>query len=238
MLLFFFFFVVAFAEDASPDAEITVFGDFEISEKRQQLHQKLEDLGYAKQIRKKGKTVYVPQISWKPTVIVYDSGYIKLKRTPPRIKPNFQYRANLGYLPCLVPPFTLTCIDTGGWLVGQRKLAHSKAKVIEQTRPLVEKWQQAIQKQAHEFRLYQQLPIALEKIWRASDRTAKQKRLTIINFWASRTCTPEGDEARLVIEEFMSDQIETSETPFSQQEIHNALTENKCGETQLLDRRL
>lgn len=236
MFLLLLLLAFVFAEESSPDAEITVFGDFQVTNKRQQLHQKLEELGYAKQVRKNGKTVYIPQISWKPTVVLYDAGFVQLKRTTPRWRPNFEHRTNIGYLPCFVPPFTLTCIDPGGWLVGKRKLAHSKAKVIEQTRPLVKEWQQAIQQQSHEVRLYEQLPAALAQIWQTEDQTPQQKRMVILDFWASRTCTPEGEEARAVIEEFMSDQIQTSKTPFSSEEIKQALEENKCGQKQLLDR--
>ena len=44
MIILFFFIAFVFAEEPNPDAEITVFGDFEITTKRQNLHKKLKEL--------------------------------------------------------------------------------------------------------------------------------------------------------------------------------------------------
>ena len=106
MFILFFFIALVFAEETTPDAEITVFGDFEITAKRQKLHKKLKEMGYTQEVRKQGKTIYLPTIAWKPTIVVYDEGFIQLKRTKPRWRPNFEADrgSNVGYIPCFIPP--------------------------------------------------------------------------------------------------------------------------------------
>ena len=69
-------------ESPKADAEIIVYGQREVEQRRVLLDRQLEDNGYREGIRKGNKVVYRPDTVWHPSVIVYDSGWVDLRRTP------------------------------------------------------------------------------------------------------------------------------------------------------------
>ena len=62
------------AEDTSPQDidEIVVFGELELARRRALLEQEIEKLGYHKGKNKENRTVYRPDVSWKPSIVLYD----------------------------------------------------------------------------------------------------------------------------------------------------------------------
>ena len=227
------------AEPASQatDTEIVVIGEYEVKKQLGKLNKELLLMGYRNGKEKGNKIIYVPESSWKPTVIVHRSGLIEIKRTKPRFEPYIGGRKDnkLRWLAC-IPPFTIMCVKMGGWLVGKRKLQHAKTKVVHNTQPTVESWQQAIQKIAMHQRLKQDLPDILTALWEAP-QPPETKHAELLALWTSRTCTPEGEQARKVIEEFMRYEVQISKTPIPDRQIQRTLQENRCKTHQLLDRK-
>ena len=159
------------APEEESDAEITVIGEYEVNKKLRKLNKELRQMGYRSGKEKNGKITYIPEISWKPTIIVDRNGLVELKRTKPRFESYVDGRRDnkLRYLAC-IPPFTIMCIKMGGWLVGKRKLQHAKTKVILNTQQSVKDWQEAIQAQAMSKRLLEDLPDTLTTIWENKQR--------------------------------------------------------------------
>ena len=74
--------VERFDEEMTIDAneEIIVFGELEVARQRAALEADLRDLGYSEAKTKDGRTVFRPEVAWHPTVVVYDEGFVVLKR--------------------------------------------------------------------------------------------------------------------------------------------------------------
>ena len=85
------------AESESPatsetesSGEIIIYGERELARKRAILDSQIRVQGYGTVKKSENKTVYRPDIAWKPSVIVYDDGYMILRRTPVRFEPWFR----------------------------------------------------------------------------------------------------------------------------------------------------
>ena len=208
--------------------EIIVYGQREVDRRRKILDQNLQNNGYRDGKRRGDKVIYRPETVWKPSVHVYDSGWVDLKKTPPRFEPWIKGHADnkWRYLSC-IPPFTPMCIRASGWLISKRRAQHSKTEVIDQHVGDIQFWQEAVVGAGTRQRLEVNLPDQLDMIW-ASDRSYTEKRQEIISLWATRTCTQEGDAAAEVIGAFIEYEIQESQHPLTPEEIKSAKEQASC----------
>lgn len=220
------------------DSEIVVFGDLQVAARRAELDRGLRAQGYRMGIRKDGKTVYRPEAPWKPTVVVYDDGFVRLKRSPVRFEPpGHQAGSNkLRYLWCL-PPFTPMCLRIGGQVVSKRKLEPQKAQVLTATHPQVGAWREALVGRAMSRKVGTELPDRLDQLW-ATGRPLEgegplltapaDRRAAILAHWSNRTCTPEGDAVADVLALFLEYEVQESEAPVSAEEQAAANAAQRC----------
>lgn len=225
------------AEDDSDD-ELIVFGDLQIAERKRELDVGIRNQGYRAGDRKDGRTVYRPEIPWKPTVVVHDDGFVQLKRSPVRFAPPGQTSSSskLRYLWCL-PPLTPMCLRVGGQVVSKKKLDPQKARVLVATHDHVEGWTDAIAAKATSEKVGQTLPDALDRLWldgvplRGRDgrhATPDLRRADMLDMWASRTCTPEGDAVAEVIALFLEYEVHDSPFPTTPEEQEAANSATSC----------
>lgn len=226
------------AEPATPGVgaseEMIVHGQREIARRRAEINADLLEMGY--RAKDKGEvTVYRPDSVWHPSVLVYDDGFVVLKRTPPRFDPPIQGSSNLRYLAC-VPPFTPMCLRLGGWMVSEKKLTPQKARVADALDADVDAWQAAIIRQANAVRVGQEVPDMLTATWEqgaplepggATLEDPVARRAAILEFWASRADTAEGAAVRAVTGDFIRYVVQDSPWPATPDEI--AATEARCG---------
>src|SRR5678815_1041119 len=66
--------------------QITVY-DMRIAERREAIVKQLRDLGYTQVKRKDGRAVFRSEVAWKPDVLLYDDGFMLMRRAPPRFEP-------------------------------------------------------------------------------------------------------------------------------------------------------
>ncbi len=226
----------ASAEEAGVSEEIIVFGRREIARRRAELDRDLRKMGYKAKDRE-GVTVYRPESAWKPSVFVYDDGYVILRRSPPRFESYVEGQSNLRYLAC-IPPFTLMCIKLGGVLVSERKLTPQKMEVVDAIQPRLKAWQGAISRDVMSTRLGQEIPSMLVATWERGEPTEpgepalptpEQRRVAILEFWATRADTPEGAAVRAVVSDFVRLVIQESDTPATPAEIAAAEAQCLCG---------
>ena len=217
--------------------EIIIYGERELAQKRGLLDSQLQDQGYTVKKRTDDRTVYRPVVYWKPSVIIYDEGYMIIRRSPFRMEPwvGGKKGNKLRYLSC-IPPFTILCMRSG-WLVSNRKLEHSKTKIVEESTPSLEAWQAVVFALSTENRLQNEIPKMLDELWfdglniDNQDEiisTQDERRERIVQFWESRSCTPEGERARLLVEDYILYEVQRSESPFGTQEIAG-LDNTSCG---------
>ena len=195
-------------ESNEADEEITVYGKREVDRRRNLLDNQLEDNGYRTGKRKGDKVVYRPETVWHPSVIVYDSGWVDLRKTPPRFEPWIGGNPDnkWRYLSC-IPPFGLMCIKASGWLITKRRAQHSKTNVIDTHISTVQYWQESVVGLATQQRLNVQLPDELDEIWTTESITKSERLELIVSMWSTRTCTPEGQKAAGIIAEYIEFEI-------------------------------
>ena len=226
------------ADPIAVDGEVIVFGDLQVAARRAELESQLRRQGYRTGDRRDGHTVYRPEDAWKPTVIVYDDGFIRLKRSPVRFEPpGYKPGANkLRYLWCL-PPFTPMCLRVGGRVVSRAKLEPQKARVVQATHPQVDAWREALVGRAMEDKIGRALPDRLDQLWSEGRplegegpvlETPETRRAAMLDHWSSRTCTPEGDAVAEVVALFLEYEVQSSGHPVTAAEQDRANASQAC----------
>ena len=230
------------ATPPTPVEEMTVYGEQEILRRRGELIQNLKHMGYREGRRRDGRTVFVPHVPYRPTVILDDDAWMEIKRTPVRIDPPGE--SNWRYLWCL-PPFTITaaCVQIGGQVIGRRKLSPFKADVVRATRYELREWQHAVIANAMEQRLNDELPDMLDATWTTGRPMGDEgpfleghgdRRTAIFRFWASRSCVPEGAQVRAAVATFIEAEVQTSPHPATREELTTANRLQRCSDAALL----
>lgn len=226
------------AEDGTGGEEIIVFGQLQVAKARKKLDRDIRELGYRNGEKKGDHTVYRPQSAWRPTVVVYEDGFVVLRRTRPRFEPWVKGKTKLVWLSC-IPPFTLMCIKLSGWLVSPARLEPQKARVANGIDPDLRGWREAIVAQNMEQRIGIDLPEALDQLWLEGkpmrpDRpplpTPEQRRAAVLAFWAERSCTPEGQAVRDLVEIFLAMEVQRSPFAAPSAELRAAEATQACGD--------
>ena len=207
----------AIDENVEPP-EMIIFGEREVDIRRKRLEDHLYLSGYREGIEKDGRTVYRPETSWKPSVVIYNSGFVELKRTPPRFESYLKHRNDIWrYLAC-VPPFTIMCVDVNGWMINERKLQHAKEDIVVETHSDVIAWQEALEKMGMEERINNTIPLMLDAVWRqgllpdGTTTSNTQERFDwIVHFYQNRLCNEYGLMVRNVIKTYVEEEISASE---------------------------
>lgn len=230
------------SEAPTPSESITVYGESRIARQRGEVIRTLRHLGYREAKRKDGRTILRPRVPYRPTIVLDDDAWMQVKRSPIRINP--PGTTNWRYLWCL-PPFTITaaCIQVGGMVIGKRKLAHFKDDVVRATRYEMKEWQKAVVAHAMDQRLNSEIPDMLDSIWHTGFpgedggvflETPALRRSAILQFWANRSCVPEGADVRALVATYIESEIQTSDTPATAEELKQANKDQQCETAQLL----
>jgi hypothetical protein len=210
--------------------QITVY-DVRVAERRQAIVQELRQLGYTQVKREDGRAVFRSDVSWHPDVLLYDDGFMLLRRPPPRFAPPDAPGLAGSPLACVL---LLPCTRVGGLFVSGRKLEPQKSEVALQTHDVIESWRTAVVDDAMRERLSVGIPTLLDAIWLGgtgpdgeSLPTPADRRAALLDFWATRSDTPEGDEARAIAATYIEQMVQTSDTPLLPDEL--AAAETRCG---------
>ena len=216
--------------------EIIVYDDLEIARRRAKVDQDLRNLGYRAGTKRDDRTIYRPEVPWKPSVVVYDEGFVIIKRSPVRFAPPTRKQRPIDYLWC-VPPLTPMCVRIGGQIVSDAKLQPQKYRVAQGIDPDFRDWRAAIVSNAWAERIGEEIPDQLDACWRDGQpfegdavlATPADRRREILAFRSSRACTPEGMEVRDLVDLFLEYEVQASDTPLSPEEIQTATSEDLCG---------
>ena len=214
--------------DEEADEEIIVYGKREVDRRRRILDAELESSGYRQGKRKGDKVVYRPETVWHPSVVVHDSGWVDLKKTPPRFEPWIGGHPDnkWRYLSC-IPPFGLMCIRASGWLITKRRAQHSKTAVVDNHIETIQYWQESVVGMATQQRLEVQLPDELDRLWQSNAFSQSEKTEQLVQLWHSRTCTPEGNAAAGIISEFLTYEVHP-ESPIPSVTLEWMYNNNPC----------
>lgn len=207
--------------DELPSEEIDVYALPNVAKARDKLVQQLRADGYHRSIRHEDYTVYRHDIPYHPTVVIHDDGWIEIKRAPVRIHaPGRAFASDgskLEYLKCVVMP--TACISVGGLLVSPARYNAMVEDVYESTRSEVIALNNAVAAGATRYRADHVIPSLMAGIWEDPDLTPAERRRQIFLFWDSRTDTPEGEEVRRAVENFIVGVVQSSPNPFTRSEL-------------------
>lgn len=217
------------ADDAAPGEVVEVYGQAAVDRAKAALNQKLKDEGYRKGVHQDDHTVFRSYQPWKPQVVVYDDGWVYLRRQPPRVHSPGHSFADQGspaaYLWCVLAP--TACVSIGGWMVGSRKYEAMEGDILDATHAEVNALNEAVAARELARRINTDIPTDLDHIWKL-DLPAERRRALIFTFWDTRNDDRAGDTARDAIEAFIRGVIQQSPDAYTAAEITSYNAERHC----------
>ncbi len=221
------------------DASIVVYGHgLEVERARQQLMKELEKEGYTKIIRRDGYTVLRHDDTWSGEVLLYDDGWVRIKRQPVQIRPIALPFARegtvLSWAACLVAPFA--CVRTSGVFYGKRKFAAVKNRTLSSVEPEIQNLADRVADEATAGTV-DALPDRLDALWAdgipldPGDRqltSFDDRKAALLDYWDTRSDTPWGDRVRVAVEGFLIGVVQVSDHPFTADEIAAFNVRRQC----------
>jgi hypothetical protein len=216
---------------------MVVYGEREVVRRRRVLDGRIRATGYKAGVRKDNRTVYKPEVAWKPTVVVYDDGFVIMRRSRIRFEPWIRGRTKAVWISC-IPPFTVMCIKLGGRMVSPARLSSQKERTLRAMDQPLDQWQEAIASTATRDRLGRQIPDELDALWQNGTpmgmgdavrlTSPEERRTAMLAFWSGRSCTPEGAAAREVAALFLEYEVQSSPFPVTPAELVLANRNQRC----------
>ncbi|HJN74540.1 MAG TPA: hypothetical protein QGF58_11455 [Myxococcota bacterium] len=224
-----------------PELQILVSDDAAVAEARNAIAKELIAMGYS--ARRKGDRVfYHHDTGWRNTVVIHDDGWMYIRKRNPHIQKPRTIRGAwwegvpvVEWTPCLVNP--LACVSLGSWTVRPQLIEQDKERVAGAAGGLVADYGDAVAGRELAKKVYEDLPDWLDGIWyEGTDawhdvppyETPEERRRAILDYWISRTDNPYGDAVRVAVEQYILFEIQTSPTPYTDDEIAWANATRRC----------
>ncbi len=226
--------------------EIVVYGDRLVEQARKELISALKAEGYDEVIDKGDYLLLRSDAAYKGEIRIYDDGWVKMKRQPVRFAsrdlPWAKKGTPLSWASCiLAPPM---CLRTSGQLLGRRKWLGVQERTMESIKDEVTVLGDRVA-DVNTQQTINELPAKLTALWtngdplEATDRRAKDmqdRKEAILDYWDSRTDTVWGDRVREAVESFIRSEVQTSDTPFTPEEIAALNKRRSCTRELVLER--
>lgn len=219
---------LAGADEPEPSYEVVVYGDMLVQQARDRVVEDLEQQGYDMVIERDNRTIFRNQDPWRGDVVLYDDGWMMVKRQPVRVEgremPWAERNSALSWVGCVAWPFL--CVRPNGQLVSTRRFRGQETRAVTRTHTHVTEWADRIADRAVSERL-DALPADLDALWLegvALDGTTllhthAERRRALLVYWASRTETPWGDRVREAVEGYIRGVVQHSDHPFTEEEV-------------------
>lgn len=217
---------------AEPEVSETlvVYGELQVEQARQVIEQDLAALGFTDEVtRLADRTVYRSAAAWEGEVVLFDDGWMQVKRQPLRVEGRPMPWAKLdspgAWLGCFVWPWL--CVRTSGATIGHRKWLGQEGRTVEALHADVETWGDRIADLATD-RTVASLGPRLDALWDhgvplADDgpalRTAAERRAALLEFYATRTDTVWGEQVRDAVGGFCRAVVQHGDDPFTEEEL-------------------
>ena len=217
------------AEGPAPSEEVVVYGELLVEQARAEVIEKLEELGYDAEVVDRGDhVVYRHADAWYGEVVLYDDGWMQVKRQPLRVEgrrmPWAKQDSPGAWAGCLIWPWL--CLRTSGATYGARKWRSRETMTVDEMQPKVQAYGDRIADLASS-RKVEGLPDRLLALWEQGTplsegpvlATPAERRRALYDFWASRTDTPWGQEVKDAVEAFCRGVVQHSDAPFTEDEL-------------------
>ena len=226
------------AQEAPPptSGETIIVEDTRVARTRKDLENAILDMGYHIKHQEDGRTVYRPDVAWHPTIVVDDDGFVLLRRSPVKFGagPNVSGGQRvLAWVFCPLNPSM--CVHLGGQIVSKAKLDPKKGAVNDATNEQRIAWDEALHDRGQARRIVE-VSEALDHLWSEGIpidapgaprlATPPERKTALVEFWATRTDTPEGAEVQALVRDFLL--YEVSESPWPVTDADRALARKAC----------
>lgn len=213
---------------AEAELELIVYGELLVEQARQAVVDELAELGFSDVIERGDHVVYRHESPWHGEVVLYEDGWMEVKRQPLRVEgrqvPWAKKDTPLAWAGCLIYPWA--CLRVNGALVGVRKWRGSESRTVAEVQPEVRIWGDRIADLAVE-RKADGLPERLGALWAEGIAlqggppllTYRERRAALIAYWESRTDTAWGEAVRQVVVSFCRAVVQHSDHPFTDAEL-------------------
>ncbi|MFT7519494.1 MAG: hypothetical protein ACI9MC_001636, partial [Kiritimatiellia bacterium] len=215
------------AEGASPalpavpgapvaDETVVVIGEHAVDRSRRAVVERLALLGYSSRTARDGTVLLRPTRPIMPRATLHTDG-------------RFEVQAS-GYV---------QMTDGTRRSISRRKLRPRREIVLAAAWPAVAEWQATIGSVGRSEWLDSALPDQLQALWDRgvpldfgpgiADRAAR--RAILLDYWSSRTCTPQGEAVRRRVAAFIEQEVQNSPWAATPEQLLQASRNNKCGAT-------
>ncbi|HHO49970.1 MAG TPA: hypothetical protein ENK18_03645 [Deltaproteobacteria bacterium] len=210
------------------ELELIVYGELQVEAARRAVVDELAELGFTDVVERGDHVVYRHERPWHGEVVLYEDGWMEVKRQPLRVEgrevPWARQDTPLAWAGCLIYPWA--CLRINGAMVGSRRWRSSESRTVAAVQPKVQAWGDRIADLAVEHRS-DALPQRLEALWTegiglqggARLQTYRERRAALLSYWASRTDTVWGDEIRRAVIAFCRAVVQHSDHPFTDAEL-------------------
>ena len=229
---------ILLAQDPPPptSGETIIVEDARVAQTRQELENAILDLGYFIKRSKDGRTLYRPDVAWHPTIEVDSDGFVILHRSPVRFSTPTTLSPGMRIATWVLCPIKWDlCVHAGGQVVSKAKLDGRKGAANAATNDQRIAWDDALHDRGHARRMAE-LPEALDHLWSEGIRidaagapriaTPNERKTALVEFWATRTDTPEGAEVQALVRDFLL--YEVSESPWPVTEADRDIARKEC----------
>jgi len=226
------------AQDPPPPTpgETIIVEDTRVALMREELEKAILDMGYHIKHQEDGRTVYRPDVAWHPTIVVDEDGFVLLRRSPAKFGTDPRLSAGdrvLAWVFCPLNPSM--CVHLGGQVVSKAKLDAKKGAANDATNEQRIAWDEALHDRGQARRVVE-VTDALDHLWDEGVpidapgaprlATPPERKTALVEFWATRTDTPEGAEVQALVRDFLL--YEVSESPWPVTEADRALARKAC----------
>ncbi len=227
------------AADSSSGEEILIVGDAVVQEARHEVTRALAAQGFVAKRRRDGVTVYLHPVPYKPKVLVYDDGFVLIRRrgfayTPPQVG-NVPRGMEIALRTTLCVLAPIYCFHAPGLVMSPARLEQQKEIVVEAVEDEVRAYNDALASRALGGRL-EDVADMLNAIWiwgmhpETGEilRTPVQRRQALMTFWESRADNEYGDAVRIMVEDFMNYEVQVSSWPYTEAEVAALNRDRHC----------
>lgn len=195
------------------DAEIVVEDRLDPIEAREAVGAALEAFGYGEGRERGGVVTFRGPRRWYPDIRLHPHGTVR-HRWPTRHK--------------------VALVLFGDF----HKAKNRRGDIVRAIHPEVFAWREALSSEAMVGR-YDRLPDQLALLWVAGVPmevsgalvpTPAARRAALLEFWATRTCTPEGRRVRSLTLDFLQEVVQTTPWPVTGPEVAAANARTPCGD--------
>jgi tetratricopeptide (TPR) repeat protein len=194
-------------------------------ERLKEVMAKLQSLGYRGKpvVRGNGDVHFDAEGVDRPAVTLRADGLYEVQRA--------------GLVPVKKYPW-LEDSPTEWRVISERKLQPQRERVMTELQPELQAWREALCAEGFEDRLLYEVPGVLDQVWR--DGVARdgetlperaQRRAELLEWWVTRTCTPEGDAVRGLIVAYLGEVVQRSDAPVTGAEIEAINARRPCEQT-------